>query len=61
LVSTKTGTGTSALLCPASQIIVGGWWNNDMETPNGKIDEIRLYNRVLNADEIAELSKNFQQ
>jgi len=60
LVSSKTGTGTSALLCPGSQVVIGGWWANDPISINGKIDEVRLYNRVLNADEIAELAKNFQ-
>jgi hypothetical protein len=61
LVATKSAVGpTKALLCPAAQIVVGGWWDGDPITMNGKIDEIRMYNRVLNADEIAELSKNFQ-
>ena len=60
LVSTKTGTVTKANLCPGAQLVIGGWWSNDPISINGKLDEIRLYNRVLNADEIAELSKNFQ-
>jgi len=61
LVSSKSGSGTAALLCPASKIIVGGWWDQDPISFNGKIDEVRMYNRVLNADEIADLSKNFQE
>ncbi|MHA4809130.1 LamG domain-containing protein [Flavitalea flava] len=60
LISTKTGTGTRALLCPASKVIIGGWWDNDPISLNGKLDEVRIYNRVLSADEIAELSKDFQ-
>ncbi|HTI11812.1 MAG TPA: LamG domain-containing protein [Puia sp.] len=60
LVSTQTGTVTKANLCPNSQLVIGGWWQNDPISINGKLDEIRLYNRVLNADEIAELSKDFQ-
>lgn len=60
LVSTKTGTGTSANLCPNAQIVVGGWWSGGTESINGKIDEVRLYNRVLNGDEIAALAKDFQ-
>lgn len=58
LVSTKSNPlNTAALLCPASKIIVGAWWNRDPEPFNGKIDEIRLYNRVLTPDEIAYLAK----
>jgi hypothetical protein len=62
LISTKTGTGSKAMVCPAAQLVVGGWWNyGDKENMIGKLDEIRLYNRTLNADEIAELSKDFQE
>ena len=61
LVSTKTGTVTKANLCTGAQMVIGGWWQNDPISINGKLDEVRLYNRVLNTDEIAELSKNFQQ
>jgi hypothetical protein len=61
LIATKTLAGTTkALLCPSSQIVIGGWWDGDLITLNGKLDEIRLYNRVLNANEIAWLSRNFQ-
>jgi hypothetical protein len=60
LVATKTGTITKAFLCPDAQLVIGGWWQNDQISINGKLDEIRLYNRTLNADEIAELSKDFQ-
>jgi hypothetical protein len=60
LVSTKSGTGTKALLCPDAQIVIGGWWGGDPLSINGKLDEVRLYNRVLNADEIAELSEDFR-
>jgi hypothetical protein len=60
LISTKTGLGTRAQLCAEAQIVVGGWWAQDPISINGKMDEIRIYNRILNADEIAELSKEFQ-
>jgi hypothetical protein len=60
LISTKTGGSSVANICPDSKVIIGGWWQNDPISVNGKLDEIRLYNRVLNADEIAELSKNFK-
>jgi hypothetical protein len=54
------GTGTAALLCPESQIVIGGWWNGDPITLNGKMDEVRLYNRVLTPHEIVTLSQHFQ-
>jgi hypothetical protein len=53
-------TGTAANLCPSSSIIVGGWWNGDPITLNGKMDEVRLYNRVLTPHEIAALSQHYQ-
>ncbi len=60
LVQSKTGGGQEALLCPGSQFIAGGWWDGGPISINGKLDNVRMYNRVLNADEIAELSKSFK-
>ena len=60
LVSSKVGNGTQVLNCPNSQMIVGGWWNSDPQSFNGKMDNIRLYNRVLTTNEIAKLSSNYQ-
>jgi hypothetical protein len=60
LNSTKTGLGTMAELCPASQIVIGGWWDGQLLGMNGKLDNIRLYNRVLTAHEIAILSSSYQ-
>jgi hypothetical protein len=59
LVSTKTGTSTTARICPDASVIIGGWWQNDPVSIDGKIDDVRLYDRVLNQDEIAKLSENF--
>jgi hypothetical protein len=59
-VSTKKGTGTLANLCSASNIVVGGWWTPTPENINGKVDDIRIYNRVLTPHEIALLAKRFQ-
>ncbi len=59
LISTKSGGDNTVAVCPSAKLIVGGWWDGDPASINGKLDEIRLYNRVLNADEIAELSKEF--
>ena len=62
LVSTQTGANTTVPICTAAQLIVGGWWQGaPTASLNGKLDEVRLYNRVLNADEIAQLASEFQQ
>lgn len=60
LISSLTGASNKADLCPDAQLVIGGWWQNDPISINGKLDDIRLYNRVLNADEIAELAQDFQ-
>jgi hypothetical protein len=52
--------GTAALLCPTSSIVIGGWWNGDLIPLNGKMDEVRLYNRVLTPHEIVALAQHFQ-
>ena len=60
LILSRKGIGTKALLCPNSQIIIGAWWNSDPQFFSGKLDNIRLYNRVLTPNEIIQLSKNYQ-
>jgi hypothetical protein len=66
LVGQKTGLGTSALFCSNASLIVGGWWNgtsggaSTLENLRGSLDELRFYNRSLNAKQIAWLSRNFQ-
>lgn len=60
LYSSKTGTGTLANLCPASNVVIGGWWVNDPVNFNGKLDNVRLYNRVLTPHEVAALAANYQ-
>jgi hypothetical protein len=60
LVGSAKATSTAALLCPSAQIVIGGWWDNDPITLNGKLDEVRLYNRLLTPHEIATLSQHFQ-
>jgi hypothetical protein len=60
LVSTKVGLGTSINLCPSSKIVIGGWWDGDPQGIHGKLDNIRLYNRVLTPHEITALSSSYQ-
>ena len=59
LILTKNGSGSTALLCPSSKFIVGAWWNSDKQGINGKLDNIRLYNRVLTPEEIAKLAEGY--
>jgi Concanavalin A-like lectin/glucanases superfamily len=63
LISTKVGSGTAGLLCPNSQVIVGAWttaYGGSGQPINGKLDNVRLYNRVVTPHEIAWLSTSFQ-
>ncbi len=59
LISTKKARSQTAYVCPTSQIIIGSGWGGTASM-NGKIDEFRLYNRTLTAQQIAWLSRNFQ-
>jgi hypothetical protein len=61
LIGSKVGTGHIANLCPSAQIVIGNWWDGPPgENVNGALDNVRLYNRVLNAHEIAALAANYQ-
>lgn len=60
LNSTRTGTGTAANFCSSTKIIIGAWWDGTPLSFNGKLDNIRLYNRVLTPHEIAALSGYYQ-
>jgi hypothetical protein len=58
--STKTRNFTTLKQCSNANLVIGGWWKNDIISTAGKIDEIRIYNRVINTCEINELTKIFQ-
>jgi hypothetical protein len=61
LISTRNNKDNTMHTCPNAQLLIGGWWDQDPSASfNGKIDEVRLYNRELHADEIRELAKSFQ-
>ena len=66
LVGSSTGGSPAALFCSNATFIVGGWWNgisggaSALENLRGELDEVRFYNRTLNAKQIAWLSRNFQ-
>ena len=47
-------------VCPNAQLIIGGWWQKDPGTSlAGAMDEVRIYNREVNGEEVAELAKKF--
>ena len=46
--------------CISSQLVIGGWWKNDIISIDGKIDEVRIYNRVISECEINELTRMFK-
>lgn len=60
LIESKSVVSPLAAFCTESQFVVGAWWQGDLESMNGKLDNIRLYNRVLTPHEIATLSSNYQ-
>jgi len=38
--------------CPNADIQIGRWWSGDLQSFQGKIDELRIYDRAINQDEI---------
>ena len=48
-------------MCENADLIIGGWWSADIVSIDGKIDEVRIYNRVISDCEISELSKVFNE
>lgn len=59
LQETNTQSFKTAKKCANADLIIGGWWKGDIVSHDGKIDEVRLYNRVLTDCEIAELAETF--
>lgn len=45
--------------CAAGDLMIGGWWKSDIVSIDGKLDEVRLYNRLLTDCEIKKLSEQF--
>ncbi len=42
--------------CSTADLKFGGWWQNDVVSIQGKLDEVRLYNRILSEEEIEKLA-----
>lgn len=60
LKSSSTRTFQTLKSCAEAQLMIGGWWKNDVISVSGKIDEIRIYNRVLLDCEMKELTSMFK-
>ncbi len=43
--------------CTAASLVIGGWWQNDIISINGKMDEVRVYDRVITQCEIDKLAE----
>jgi hypothetical protein len=61
LHSSLTKTFTKAKKCDNADLMIGGWWKSDIVSIDGKIDEVRLYKRLLTDCEIAKLAETFKQ
>lgn len=59
LQSSKTRAFSTLKKCPNADLMIGGWWKQDIVSIDGKLDEVRLYNRVLKDCEISKLSEPF--
>lgn len=46
--------------CTSNSFMIGGWWSGDLISVAGSMDEVRIYNRALNQDEINQLAKAVQ-
>lgn len=60
LQSSATRSYTKLKHCANANLAIGGWWKSDIASPDGKIDEVRLYNRVLSDCEISKLAESFK-
>lgn len=47
---------TETMVASTVPIVVGGWAEDSLYIPNGEIDQVRIYDRVLTAAEITALS-----
>jgi Concanavalin A-like lectin/glucanases superfamily len=43
--------------CSTANLLIGSWWVSDMISLNGKMDDIRVYNRALSEKELFDLFK----
>lgn len=55
LVATNTNTQGPIDGCEGGNLRIGKWWASDPLIFKGKLDDIRIYNRALNQDEVTAL------
>ncbi len=59
-LKTQSLTSFNGFLSCNSELRFGNWWQQDLLSYKGKMDDIRWYNRALNKDEIDALYDNFE-
>lgn len=50
-----------AAYCDNTNLTIGTWWKDDQRRFKGKIDEVRYYDRAINANEISALCMSVQK
>lgn len=55
LSDTKFTNYKDLMRCNNTQLLIGSWWSGDNVKFKGKIDEVRIYDRALNSQEVAAL------
>ncbi len=55
LIQTQNAGFTTLNQCNNASIQIGQWWSGDLLPFQGKIDDVRIYNRALNLDEVSAL------
>lgn len=56
LDAARVSNYSSLMQCNQSHFKIGGWWQNDIISVHGKMDELRVYNRILAENEIEHLA-----
>ncbi|HMH35058.1 MAG TPA: LamG domain-containing protein, partial [Puia sp.] len=52
LVDARTIAYSSLATCTNTDLLIGSWWSGDPAKFKGKIDDVRIYNRALNLQEV---------
>lgn len=55
LIQTTNSGFTTLNACANATIQIGSWWSGDPQRFKGKIDDVRIYNRALNQQEVMAL------
>jgi hypothetical protein len=57
LNSASVSNYNNLMQCSLGDFKIGGWWQNDVISIHGKMDELRIYNRILAENEIEKLAQ----